>query len=136
MSAKAVQTAPLPKLAEIADELGSLEKEYGVLVAPFEGKMRRLELLRKMIRDLCPAPAAVRWVAVGKRFDVELGPKANARKVDLFKLLKLVGVKLFLQVASVSLTALEEKVKPETIALVVTEDRTGTRSIKILEHGA
>lgn len=52
MAAKA--TAPAP-YAALADELGSLKKEYALLIAPFALKKPRMEAIEKQLREACPA---------------------------------------------------------------------------------
>lgn len=131
-----VKTAPLPSLADMADELGTLEHEYEVLMAPFKLKMPRLEALRKTLRLACPAAPDQSWTVVGKKFNVELGPQASWRSVDVPKLFKLIGAKLFVKLAKVTLGDLEDAVDPKVLEAVVSKAPTGPRTIKTYEKGA
>lgn len=124
-------------LALIADELGALEKEYAVLIAPFKLKMPRLESLRKQLREACPVAKDKEWSIEGERFRVELGPRADWRIVDVAKLIKAIGQKAFNAFASVSLKDLETHpaVSPDVMRAVVSKDRVGPRTIKTFEKG-
>lgn len=128
-------TAPLPQLAAIADELGALEKEYALATAPFGMKLPRMKALREALQLACPAKAEDGWTVEGLRFGVTLGPCAWKRTVNVAKLLKLIGARMFVSFASCSLTDLEKHVGEETRAQAISKDRTGARSLRTYEKG-
>lgn len=135
MPAKA--TAKSPDYAAIADELGTLKKEYALLIAPFALKKPRLEALEKQLREACPVAADAEWTVKGSHFDVILGPKADWRIVSVQKLIKAIGQKAFNAFATVSLKDLEAHpaVSADTLATVVHKERIGPRTLKTVEKG-
>jgi hypothetical protein len=127
------QLSLVPKadpLADIADELGTLDKELG----PWRGKLAREELLRKLLRNGCTAADDAEQSVEGRRFTINLGARGNERHVNVIKLMKLISLRAFGALASVTLAALEaNQINPAVVAAVVESARTGHRSIKIFE---
>ena len=119
------------EFAPLADELGALEKD----MAPYAQKLARIDALRKALRAACPAKAEETWTITGTRFIAILGPRALERSIDLAKLVKVLGAKVFAGFATCTLKTLEEKVSPAVVASVVTSDATGSRSLKTFERG-
>ena len=74
----------------MADKLGALEKEYALLIAPFEKKMPRMKALKELMQAACPAGARAdkEWIVEGTRFGVKLGPCANQRIINIAALVK------------------------------------------------
>jgi hypothetical protein len=121
----------------MADELGALEKEHAILVAPFESKLPRIKALKALLQAACPAgtPSSAEWIVEGARFGVRLGPQANERSIDFKGLVKKIGAAAFARFASCTLTALEAHVPPEMAEAVVSSDQTGPRKLSTFEKG-
>jgi hypothetical protein len=136
MPAKATAPTPDPNAA-LADELGSLKKEYALLIAPFALKKPRMEALEKQLREACPVAPDAEWTAHGAAFEVILGKCAEWRIVNTQKLIKAIGQKAFNAFASVSLKDLEAHpaVSADTLDAVVAKKRIGPRTLKTVEKG-
>lgn len=135
MPAKA--TAKAPDYSALADELGDLKKEYALLIAPFALKKPRMEALEAQLREACPVGPADEWTVKGARFDVILGKRAEYRIVDITKLIKAIGQKVFNSFATVSLKDLEAHpaVTADTVSAVIHKSRVGPRTLKTVEKG-
>lgn len=133
-SAKAAKTTA-PQLAAMADELGALEKEYDLALAPFEHKLPRMKALKAALQSACKAPAKDEWIIEGARFGVRLGPCANERSINIAALVKKIGAAAFSKFASCTLGALETHVAPDVAQAVVTSDQTGPRKLSTFEKG-
>lgn len=135
MHAKAT---PAPtRLAALVDELGDLEKEYSLLIAPFALKKPRMEALEAQLRAACTASADAEWTVKGTRFDVILGKRADYRVINITKLIKAIGQKAFNAFATVSLKDLEAHpaISADTLATIVHKERVGPRTLKTVEKG-
>lgn len=119
----------------MADELGALEKEYALALAPLEKKIPRIKALKEALQEACPAKPDKEWIVEGTRFGVRLGPCANQRSVDLIKLVKKIGAAAFAKFATCTLGALEANVKPDVIEDVVSAAATGPRKLSTFEKG-
>jgi hypothetical protein len=126
-AAAAAEARPDP-LATLADELGAIEKE----LAPFAGKIKRQEAIRKDIR--AKAPDSQDQI-VGERFVVELGERGLETTADFPALVKKIGAEAFAKFATAKLKALHANVKPGILAFFLKSERTGPRSLKVLEKG-
>jgi hypothetical protein len=130
------KTAPLPALPAIADELGQIEKEYAIAIAPLKQKLERAKVLEKTLRELCPAKPDEEWNVIGQRFTVRLGPCAKEKSIDYKKLLTLIPLKAFVKFATCTLSALAKNVADDVFNSVVSEAPTGSRRITTQEKGA
>ena len=119
----------------MADELGQIQKEYAIAIAPLEQKLKRAKVIEKALRELCPAKPEDEWVVEGKRFAARLGPCASERSIDYKKLLTLIPLKAFVKFATCTLTALEKNIAAEIVARVVSTAATGSRKISTSEKG-
>ena len=135
MPAKAAAKAP--NYSALADELGSLKKEYALLIAPFTLKKPRMEAIEKQLREACPAAADTEWIVKGAHFDVILGPRAENRIVGIAKLIKAIGQKAFNAFATVSLKDLEAHpaISADTLSAIIHKERVGPRTLKTIEKG-
>lgn len=116
----------------MVDELGGLEQE----LAPFAGKIKRVDYLRKSLRDrFDQAPAEHPQTAEGAKFVVLLGMKGEQQKVSIPKLVKAVGLKKAIAICSCTLEAVKTLGK-EVFDACVSKARTGHRSIEIQMKGA
>jgi len=129
------KTAPLPSLADMADELGLIEKEYAIAIAPLKQKLERAKVLEGLLLKLCPARRDEEWNVEGKRFSVNFGLCANERTIDYAKLIKKIGAAVFAKFATCTLAKLEKHVAPEIVDEVVSTGRTGPRKMKTFEKG-
>ncbi len=135
MAKAKVAKIALPTLAEMADELGALEKEYAIMSAPFEMKLPRMNALKEALQEACPARPTEEWKVEGTRFGVRLGPCANQRSINIPKLIKAVGAAVFAKFATCTLKALEESVAPEIVDQVVKSEASGPRKLSTFEKG-
>ncbi len=130
MSPKPTKPPKVSLIANIADELGAINKE----LAPYRSKLAREEALRKALRvHFDASPAAEQQSAVGERYVVLLGPKASVATIDVPLLAKTIGVKAALAILGCTLKALEAF--PTVVSTVVTYALTGARSVKVFEKG-
>lgn len=122
-----------PALIALVDSIGALDAE----LAPFKAKFSLLEAQRKLLRARYDSAAADSFfLAEGSRFQVQLGPKGNERKVNVGKLARLVGLDVLARIASVTLKALENECSGAVVCDVVTLAATGTRELTIREKAA
>jgi hypothetical protein len=128
--------APSPSLAALADELGSLEKEYALALAPLELKLPRIKALKAALQAACPAKARDEWIIEGARFGVRLGPCAMERSIDFRAVVIKIGAKVYAQFATCTLGALEQHVEQAIIDAVVTSSAAGPRKLSTFEKGA
>ncbi len=134
MTAKAAKAAT-STLAQLADELGLLEKEYALLIAPFEKKFARVKALKETLQTACVAKADAEWIIEGARFGVRLGPCAMQRSINFKSLVRRIGAAAFAKFAECTLTRLELCVEPDVIRGVVTSAQTGPRKLTTFEKG-
>ena len=69
----------------------------------------------------------------GRLYEVEISQRKNERKIipdGMKKIWAFLGAKTFFEHCSMTLKALEVLLKPEQFSEVVTEERTGSRSIE------
>jgi hypothetical protein len=127
------KTSPEDLLAKNVDELGALERE----LAPLKFKIGRIDVLRKAIRAFYDGkPADELFMASGEKFAVSIGARARERTLNMPKLIKAIGARLFNSIATVSQKALEAEVPGATIEDCSTWNLTGHRSLKVFEKGA
>lgn len=114
------------------DELGALEKE----LAPLAGKIARIECLRRNIRAQVPDSVAAHasYELAGERFVACIGPKGFQTSINAFALVKRIGVAAYAKIATVTLRALEQHY-PGDVAYVTGKERTGPRSLTVMERG-
>ena len=130
MAVKKTASAPDP-LAGWIDELGDLE----IWAAPFASKLKRIETLRKAIRERYdPAPVMMPQNAAGARFLAFLGMRASVSTVNVAALVKEIGKGSAYAILTCTLKALEAF--PGVAALVVTRALTGTRPLSIVPKGS
>ena len=134
MKAKEAKSAA-PSLAQMADELGALEKEYALAIAPFEMKLPRMKALKEALQAACPAPADKEWTVEGAKFGVKLGVRANERLIDYAKLIKKIGLGAFAKFATCTLTNLQKSVKPELLDGIISTEQCGPRKLSTFEKG-
>ena len=129
MALNAQKRQAVPSLAAVVDELGQLEKEF----APLKAKSDRIEALRRQLREaFADKDATADFTVEGRQFSVHLGPRAQAQTVNIAKVYKSVGTKIFLQLVSITLKSLQTHA-PTLAHEVVTAGPTGTRPLKISE---
>lgn len=132
MPKAAAKPAPDPLVGQI-DELGALEKE----LAPFKAKIARVEALRKTLRaafaDIAPL---VTFEKRGGKFGLAVGACASERHINEAHLIRLIGLKKYATIASVTLGALEEHVGADIQSAVVSSAATGSRRLNTFELAA
>jgi hypothetical protein len=125
-----------PSLAAMADELGALEKEHALALAPLEMKLPRMKALKEAIQKACTAPGDQEWIVEGARFGVKLGACATQRTIDIPALVKKIGAAVFAKFATCTLGALEKHASADVVKAVVSSDQTGPRKLSTYEKGA
>jgi hypothetical protein len=114
------------------DELGALEKE----LAPLAGKIQRVELLRKAIRERVPAdPADKTFELAGERFVAYAGARGNRTVVDWPGLVRRIGAGRFATFATAPVELLKKHVAAGHLAACLTVEQSGPRSLKVVEKG-
>jgi hypothetical protein len=112
--------------AAIVDEYGDLAKESSA----FSPKERRLTELRKIIQSWYEAePPAKDFIAEGKRFTIAIGAREYQKKVNPLRLYKLIGIKRFLTVVSITLEAMKAAGMEALQIRCVDETHTGKRKL-------
>lgn len=124
-----------PTLAEMADELGAIQKEYDLALAPLEMKLPRLKALKEALQEACPANPDKDWIVEGARFGVRLGPCANQRSVNIAALVKKIGAAAFAKFASCTIAALDCSVDVQIAKSVITSAQNGPRKLSTFEKG-
>lgn len=116
----------------IVDEIGDLEAE----LAPLKPKQARLDLLRASLRaSYDDKPAADSFQVEGNRFVVIVGGRGDQKIVNILKLFKRIRAKLFLQIASVTLKAVEALPPDVELECVSKSVNTGPRTLKVFAKG-
>lgn len=127
----------MPKAKTKADPLAALVDEYGRLsgeLAPIKPKLRRLDAVAKLLRASVPEKVKPEESATlaGIQYEAILGPREErtviAANAAVYKKL---GKDGFLEVAGVTLKALEEHVHPLVVAELTHKERTGSRAIDV-----
>lgn len=114
--------------APIVDEFGELERK----VAEFKPTRDRHEALKKQIAGWFEAtPADQPDQVEGQVYVVQASPRANQRLItSIPKLFRRLGQKLFLEVASIPLKAIDAHIPASEHESFIVEKRSGSRSIK------
>jgi len=116
-------------LAELVDELGTLEKR----ARNFKPVADRIETLRKLLRaSAASLPASEVKTVFGKQYTAYIGACGDQRTVNVKKLSELVSSRAFVGLATVTLGSLDQ-VAPEVCAAVIESHQTGSRSLKVVE---
>jgi hypothetical protein len=114
--------------AQVADEFGELERR----IQEFKPVRDRHEALKKQIQTWFEQEPADQPASVeGKLYLVQASARANQRKVkSIASLFRRLGKALFLEVATVPFTAIDRVLPAEEHEKFVSEERTGSRTIK------
>lgn len=119
----------------MADELGALEKEYALALAPMELKLPRMKALKEALQLACTAPADKEWIVEGAKFGVKLGACANKGSIDFKALVKKIGAAVFARFATCTIADLEANVEADTVDAVLSSAQTGPRKLSTFEKG-
>ena len=120
---------------DLYDEFGELDRQ----IQAFKPVLDRYEKLKAQIKaEAEEYPADQDFTISGKLYDLQISAKANERKiVSMRRVYKAVGsLKGFLEICTVALKALEEKLGKDAVAGLVEEGRTGSRRIKAVARVA
>ncbi len=131
MTPKAAKKLVESEFSRLVDELGALEQ----LMAPHAQKLARIDMIRKTLREACPAAPDAEWTVDGERFSTVLGMRANASVISFSGVVKAIGAAAYAKFATCTLKALEEHVAPGVRANVISSERSGPRTIKTFERG-
>jgi len=98
-------------IADMVDELGSLESVVAPILAPIKPQMKRIENLRSALRESQAGVDAEDTITIhGKQYKSILGPRNNERQIleaDMPKVYKALGRKRFFKYCHVALKHLE-----------------------------
>lgn len=133
-SQPAQAVSPAAALASLIDEYGDLDAK----VTLFKPTLNRHEEVRKLIQgNFVASLAGASYTEHGTRFTCIVGPRENERKItDMRKLAKILKDRFF-AICSVALKKLDaEGLSDEQLKGLVTQDRTGTRSVKVVPKSA
>lgn len=117
-------------IAALVDEYGRLDAE----LAPLKPKLRRMEAVAKLLRAAVPekAKADESVMLAGGIFDVALGPREHRTVfAPAATIYRKIGKEVFLEIASVTLKALEEHVHPSVVAELTHKEHVGSRPIDV-----
>ncbi len=117
---------PTAAFASIVDEYGDLEAEFAAMGA----KAERLKWLKAEIRAKYDnRPADLAYTGHGQRFDVLVNARPLENSVNVAKLAKTVGARLFAKIASVTLTSMRSLCTPAVCEECTVTEQTGTRRL-------
>ena len=127
-----VSTGP-QTLEELIDEYGELDRQ----VSQFRPVADRYETCKKLLKGQLDgqAPAHESFVRTGFGYELQVSARASERKIgsmaSVYKAFrKLGGLKAFLEVCSIAIGVLEEKLGKSGAAGLLVEERTGSRRLK------
>jgi hypothetical protein len=131
-----VKPKPLTKAQreELIDEYGRLQARVDAH-KPFA---ERREVVRaQILAGYESAPPLQRYIEEGTGFTLTVSGCAMARKItSMAKLLKLVGVRLFLKFCTFPLAAIDQMVIPAEHHLFLTSGATGPRTLTVAAKAA
>lgn len=119
--------------AFIIDKAASLEQEIKAMKAKLKPKEDQFAKMKEQIlsiysEDLAKADGTM---VEAKEFGAEIGAASIKREVtNKAELLEVLGMERFMQLANFKLTDIDSYLTPEEKAKVLTEERTGARSVK------
>lgn len=130
--------------AKIVDELGRIERELqaaaaaaAVEAAKLQPKYARAAVLRAILLAACEqTPAGEPLVMPGKNFDAIVSQREIRRTMAApLKIFNKIGKGRFLSACTVTLAALQRVAAPADYDALVTEERTGPRTLRIAARG-
>jgi hypothetical protein len=130
--------------AKIVDELGRIEGELqkaaaaaAVVAAKLQPKYARAAVLRAILLAACAkTPDGEQVVMPGKQFDAIVSPCEIRRSMaEPVKIFNKIGKSRFLNACTVTLAALKRVATPADFAALVSQARTGPRTLKIVARG-
>ena len=125
------------KISNLVDEIGALDAKIKPILSPIEGDIRKLEELRKQLREeYQDHPADMYFTAIGERYSITLGAKQNETYVFTDRLLTQIGKAEFLRIAKVSKKDLEDHCEKEIVRAVTEMRATGYRKLTIAQKAA
>ena len=136
---EAVSEAPVEKgiedmsLEELADKYAELSAKAEKILEKAKPINLEISEIQKAIMERVDSQIepTEKMVVKASTVWVEIGEKAKSRTItDMEKVVELFGTETFLKVAKVGLADIDKYLTPEQIALCVSEEKTGRRSIK------
>lgn len=117
--------------SSIVDEAGRLEAK----LAPFKGDIKRLEDVRKTIREWYDLhEATLSFTVAGSKYVATVGPRGNQTVIfDLETVLEAAGKTKFLAAVKLSQDSLKAIVDPAIASAVTTTAQTGSRPLSLLD---
>lgn len=120
-------------IKKLVDDIVELDHELQPILAPIAGKIKKLEALRKQLRDeYVDRPADMHFIAEGSKFDITLGGKTNETYIFTDRLLTAIGEARFLKIATVTKKALEDECERDIVRAVTEMRATGYRVLKVI----
>ena len=132
----------MKRAAALVDELGPIEKEiaaeYATVAIALGTKPERAAALCAEILALYEnAQAEIPFVAEGEKFVAMLTARTNQTEVtSMAKVQNFLGRENFLKLASIGLGVLRKHLDPTQLASCTKTQRTGERTLTVVERGA
>jgi hypothetical protein len=119
---------------EVIDELGMLEMD----ILRMKPKVERAKVLKLLVQSWgVKLDAEASAIYDGYAFSVELSSRDYERAIsDMEQLFRLFGKKKFLALCAMTLKNIDANLTPEESALVVTKERTGSRTVRVMQRAA
>lgn len=128
MTKAEIKAAELEVRRKVVDEYGDLVAE----LAPWKQKLSRRDDLAKIIREwFSDSDAGVSHTIAGAKHEVVLGEKQLVTRIDTAKVWSMLGRQKFLEICSLTMKAIEAHLPAAALAVLVSKDRTGTRSLVV-----
>jgi hypothetical protein len=126
---KVVTLKPRDRVS-IVDEFGRLDTE----LAGFKPRIARHEQLRKQIQSWYDEENAEHsFLAEGKEYVLEVTARANERKIlSMAEVKRRLGLARFLKLCKFPLGVLDEIIPPAEQSPLVSIERTGNRSVRVI----
>ena len=110
--------------SQVVDDFGRL----AVKLEPIRKDLKRYDDLRKEIVGwYAEEPGDEAFVAEGRSYEVEISERSEERVVDIAKLQKKLGSKLFMSIVKVPMGLLDLHVAPEAQKGIVSKEQSGPR---------
>lgn len=124
---KALEKAAIERAA-IVDEYGELKRQ----IAEQKPVVDRAKLLENTIQSwFADAPADQTFIVSGARYEAQVGMRSKKRRIfDTLKLFAILGKAKFFEWCTVPLEVIDRIVPEGLHSSFLTEERTGSRSVK------
>ena len=132
--------APQSSLKNDIDRLGTLQAilaDYALQIEPYKLEADRLEA--QILERFEKEPAKQIFVDEGNGYRLKIGMRSEQQQLSLdgkFKIWKWIGRDTYLSLSKISFEALKSALTAEQYQIVVSKERTGNRSVKVVVKAA